>query len=62
MDFGLSIITNDSRDWYVLYTGGKIFYEGHSIPHWVWIEALSNIGVEVGFEIISDERMENGAF
>lgn len=58
----INIIVNESGDWFVLYSGGKIFYEGHSLPYWVWVEALSNIGIEVGVEEITDERMENGAF
>lgn len=37
-------------DWHGLYVNGELYYEGHSIPHFVWLELLG--GSELaGYEI-----------
>lgn len=58
----LKIIVSESHDWYVIISDGETIFEGHSIPNHVWIDILTDIGVNVLVREISDESMEDGIF
>lgn len=35
-----------SDDWVGVYLNGALYYEGHSIPDWVWLDLLSECDAE----------------
>lgn len=54
----LKIITNVSGDYEIIQADGDIIWSGHSIPHYVFLGILANLGVETETIEISDEEME----
>lgn len=42
----VSVITCEAGDWTGLYLDGKLFSQGHSIPHFEWLQLLRKLGVE----------------
>lgn len=57
-------ITNKSGEWFALKLDGEVFYDGHSIPHWVWLDLIAKASpnVLVDEKEISDEDMEEGDY
>ena len=58
----IKIITNESGDWEVLKVDEEEKYSGHSIPNFVWLELLNDLGHKTSIKEISDEDMENGDY
>jgi hypothetical protein len=58
----IEVITCESGDWEVLKVDGKIEYEGHDIPEFVWMTLIEKLGHTADPRIISDEDMENGNY
>jgi hypothetical protein len=56
----IKLTTCDAGDWSILEMncGEDFSYGGHSIPDFVWIDLLKQLGYEVEIECISDEEME----
>lgn len=55
----IKLIGNESGDWKVLKVDDKIYYQGHSIPDFIWLDLLADLCFEVESESISDEDMED---
>ena len=53
-------ITNESGDWEVLLLNGEIYYEGHSIPTFIWLNLITELGHVVNTRELADEEMECG--
>ncbi len=58
----IKLIGNESGDWKVLKIDDKIYYQGHSIPDFIWLDLLADLCFEVESESISDDDMENGNY
>lgn len=41
----LKIAVLRGDDWHALYINGDLYYEGHSIPSFVFLEAIEAIGI-----------------
>jgi len=55
----IELIGCESGDWYVLKVDGKVYCEGHDVPHHTWLALVCEIGnVTVRNKTISDEEME----
>lgn len=54
----IELITNEGGDWAVLKVDGKIYYEGHSIPDFIWLKIIHKLGIKISSKEISDENME----
>lgn len=54
----IKLINNKSGDWEVLKVDNKIYYQGHSIPSFIWLDLLADLCFEVESESISDKDME----
>lgn len=61
-NFKVDLITSECGDWAVLKLNGELFYDGHDIPNYMWIELLGEIGIEAFDAIIPDDDMENGRY
>ena len=42
-------------DWSVLLLNDKVLYEGHSIPDFVWLDLLSDLGSYIQRKVITQE-------
>lgn len=59
----VELISSESDDWKVLKVNGTVKYEGHSVPDFIWLQVISNLGeIETIDREISDEDMENGDY
>lgn len=58
----VELITNEGGDWAILKVDGKIYYEGHNIPDFIWLEVIHKLGAKVSSKEISDEDMEEGNY
>ena len=58
----LEYITCERGDWVVLKIRGEVYYEGHSIPDYVWLGILEDNKVKIKETEISDEQMETGDY
>jgi|688.fasta_scaffold982997_2 hypothetical protein len=57
----IELITNKSGDWKTLRLnlGEDMEFGSHSIPCYIWIKLLKQLGYKVIEKEISDENMEN---
>ena len=58
----IKLFTNESGDWEVLLLNGEIYYEGHNIPTFIWLELICELGYEVSTKDLTDEEMECGLY
>lgn len=58
----VEVIKCNSGDWEVLIVNGKIHYEGHSIPEFIWLDILSDLGFSASYRTITNEDMEKGNY
>jgi len=60
----IELIENDSGDWAVLKLNDKIFFEGHTIPDFIWLELIEKIkpGIDTSVKTVTDEEMEQGIY
>jgi hypothetical protein len=42
-------------DWAAVYLGNEMFYEGHSIPHFVWLDLLRKVGASTDDRFAEDD-------
>ena len=49
---------HDEGDWELLYVDGKLRYANHSVPEWLWIELLKELGAEVTEKEVTSEWIE----
>lgn len=56
----IEYITCESEDWVVIKQFGNVFYEGHSVPDFIWLNLLEGfVGRDyLKTTTISDEEME----
>lgn len=62
MNNKIELIFCESGDWAVLKLNGKVYEEGHSIPDYIWLKLLQELGNETTSKVISDENMEDRNF
>lgn len=58
----ICLVTNESGDWEVLFLNGEIYYEGHNIPTFIWLNLVRELGHEVSTKDLTDEEMESGLY
>lgn len=59
----IKYITCPSGDWVVLMVDGTPYYEGHSVPDFVWLSLLEDQpGTKISSSEISDKDMENKSY
>lgn len=47
----------DTGDWEQLVVDGNVYYEGHSIPNFIWTQLIEDLGFPVAREeVIYDEE------
>lgn len=62
MDNTIGLVTNESGDWEVLLLNGEIYYEGHDIPAFIWLNLITELGYVVNTRELTDEEMECGMY
>ena len=58
----INLVTNESGDWEVLLLNGEIYYEGHNIPTFIWLNLVHELGHVVSTKDLTDEEMEYGLY
>ena len=58
-DIFIKLISCESGDWHVLSSSEGFEYSGHSIPDYVWLDLIKELGFNTEKKEISDEDMEN---
>lgn len=58
----VGIIDCEGGDYSVLIVSDEVFYEGHSIPDFIWIDLLKTLNVQVFQKTVSDKDMEAGFY
>lgn len=58
----INLVTNESGDWEVLLLNGEIYYEGHNIPTYTWLNLFRELGYVVSTKDLTDEEMECGLY
>lgn len=54
----IKLTNNESGDWEILEIDDKLYYQGHSIPSYIWLDLLTDLCLEVENKSISDKEME----
>lgn len=62
MDDTIGLVTNESGDWEVLLLNGEVYYEGHNIPAFIWLNLVNELGYVVNTRELTDEEMECGMY
>ena len=58
----VKLIKSEDGDWVVLKLNEETLHEGHSIPDFVWLELVSNLGAYATFKTVSEEDMQEGKY
>lgn len=58
----IKLVTNESGDWEMLLLNGEIYYEGHNIPTYAWLNLFRELGYDVSTKDLTDEKMECGMY
>jgi hypothetical protein len=59
----IKLIKCPRGDWFVLLFNDEIFFEGHTIPDFVWISLINTYtNVTIQAHTISDDDMEMGKY
>lgn len=56
----LTYVTNTEGDWEAIYIDGKLNYEGHSIPAYVWFNLTGICSDRNQFEVKSEYLEDEG--
>lgn len=56
----LTYVTNTDGDWEAIYIDGKLNYEGHSIPAYVWFNLTGIYSGRSEFEVMSEWLEDEG--
>lgn len=43
----IDVVDDISGDWTGIYVNNNIYYQGHSVPHYIWMELLEKSGNEI---------------
>lgn len=56
----LTYVSSSHGDWEAIYIDGKLNYEGHCIPAYVWFSVTGLCSDRSGFEVMSEYLEDEG--